>query len=86
MITFKQYYNEQNTAGPGGALGTWTDSGGSVGNVDSYAPNSAQMLSPFGPAGAVLGAKIIKKGKKNKNKKRNVLVSIPMQRRSLTKS
>lgn len=86
MITFKQYYSEQNTAGPGGAFGTWTDTGGSVGNKDSYAPNNAEVLSPFGPAGAVLGAKIIKKGKRNKNKKRNVLVSIPMQRRALSKN
>lgn len=86
MITFKQYYSEQNVAGPGGVFGSYTDTGGSVGNKDSYATNNAQILSPFGPSGAVLGAKIIKKGKKNKNKKRNVLVSIPMQRRTLSNS
>lgn len=86
MITFKQYYTEQNTAGPGGALGTWTDTGGSFGNKDSYAPNDSRMLSPYGPAGATLGAKIIKKGKRNKNNKRSVLISIPMQKRTLTKN
>jgi len=70
MITFKQYYYEQNTAGPGGTLGTWTDVGGQFpGSGDEgYAPNDGRVLSPYGPAGAVLGRKITKKGKKTKIK------------------
>lgn len=70
MITFKQYYNEQNTAGPGGALGTWTDVGGQFpGSGDAgYNPNDSRALSPYGPAGAILGRKIVKKGRKSKIK------------------
>jgi hypothetical protein len=77
MITFQKYYKEQNTAGPGGALGTWTDTGGQfpASGDAGYAPGDARQLSPYGPAGAVLGAKI--KGKKKKK------VKLKVQRRPL---
>jgi hypothetical protein len=77
MITFQQFYREQNMAGPGGALGTWTDTGGQfpASGDAGYAPGDARQLSPYGPAGAVLGAKI--KGKKKKK------VKFSMQRRPL---
>jgi hypothetical protein len=66
MITFKEFFREQNTAGPGGALGTWTDTGGQfpASGDAGYAPGDARQLSPYGPAGAILGSKI--KGKKKK--------------------
>jgi len=72
MITFQQFYKEQNTAGPGGALGTWTDAGGQfpASGDAGYAPGDARQLSPYGPAGAILGAKI--KGKKKKKIKFNI--------------
>lgn len=77
MITFKEFFREQNTAGPGGTLGTWTDTGGQfpASGDTGYAPGDARQLSPYGPAGAVLGAKI--KGKKKKK------VKLKVQRRSL---
>lgn len=78
MITFKQYYFEEDmTAGPGGALGTWTDTGGAfpASGDAGYAPGDARQLSIYGPAGAVLGAKI--KGKKKKK------VKFQVQRRAL---
>jgi len=76
MITFQEFYKEQNTAGPGGALGTWTDTGGQfpASGDAGYAPGDARQLSIYGPAGAVLGAKI--KGKKKK-------VKFKVQRRHL---
>jgi hypothetical protein len=78
MISFKQYYNEQNTAGAGGALGSWTSTGGQfpASGDAGYAPGDARQLSPYGPAGAVLGAKIKGKGKKKK-------VKLNIQRRPL---
>jgi hypothetical protein len=70
MITFQKFYKEQNTAGPGGALGTWTDTGGQfpASGDAGYAPGDGRQLSPYGPAGAVLGAKIQKRKKKVKFK------------------
>jgi len=72
MITFKQYFNEENMAGgPGSVFGPGTAGPiGSFGNQfpsnddDAYAPGDARM--PF-----ALGAK--KKKKKKKNKK-NILI------------
>ena len=77
MITFQEFYKEQNTAGPGGALGTWTDTGGQfpASGDAGYAPGDARQLSPYGPVGAVLGTKIT--GKKKKK------VKFKVQRRPL---
>lgn len=72
MITFKDFYREQNVAGSGGALGTWNSVGGQFpGSGDTgYNPDDLRQLSPYGPAGAVLGAKI--KGKKKKKIKSKI--------------
>lgn len=80
MITFKQFYLEQNTAAPGGALGNWVSTGGSFPATGDagYAPGDARALSPHGPAGAVLGAKI-----KGKKRKKLPQVKFKVQRRPL---
>jgi len=74
MITFKQFYSEQNVAGgPGSAFGPGT--AGSIGSFAGAFPASGD--SAYAPGDyripSVLGAKRSKK----KNKKK-----IPMQRRS----
>ena len=78
MKTFIQYYREQNIAGPGGALGSYTDTGGAFpGTGDAgFNPGDNRSLSPYGPAGAVLGAKTEKKKKTSK-------VKFKVQRRPL---
>jgi hypothetical protein len=70
MITFSEYFREQNVAAAGGALGSWTSTGGAfpAAGDAGYNPGDYRALSPVGPAGAVLGAKISKKGKKKKTK------------------
>jgi hypothetical protein len=80
MKTFLQYYNEMNTAGPGGVLGTYTDVGGAFPATGDagYAPGDSRALSPYGPAGAVLGAKI-----KGKKRKKLPQVKFKVQRRPL---
>jgi hypothetical protein len=79
MITFYQYFKEQNAAAPGNALGSWTSTGGQfpASGDAGYAPGDARALSPYGPAGAVLGAKT----KKKKNKLPQVKFKV--QRRPL---
>lgn len=76
MITFKQFYNEQNLAGSGGVFGNYTDTGGAfpASGDAGYAPGDSRALSPYGPAGAVLGAKVKKKKKQSK-------ISYKIQRR-----
>ena len=80
MITFSQYFKEQNVAGSGGAFGTYTDTGGAfpASGDAGYAPGDSRALSPYGPAGAVLGAKV-----KGKKKKKLPQVKFKVQRRPL---
>jgi len=80
MITFLQFYGEQNFAASGGALGTWTDTGGAfpASGDTGYAPGDARALSTHGPAGAVLGRK-----RKGKKKKTLPQVKLKVQRRPL---
>lgn len=80
MKTFLQFYREQNTAGPGGALGSWASTGGDfpASGDTGYAPGDARALSPYGPAGAVLGRKI-----KGKKKSKLPQVKLRIQRRPL---
>lgn len=70
MITFKQFFNEQNIAGSGGAFGSYTDTGGAfpASGDAGYAPGDSRALSPYGPAGAILGSKIKKKKKQSQVK------------------
>lgn len=77
MITFKQYFNEQNVAGgPGSVFGPGT--AGPIGSFGNQFPsnndnayNPDDMRIPY-----VLGSKKSKKGKKKKNK-------VLIQRRAL---
>lgn len=85
MITFQQFFCEENMAGGAGSVfGAGTEGAiGSFGNQypsqndKAYAPGDSRMLSPAGPIGAVLGAKKMK-GKKNKKR-----VKLRIQRRPL---
>jgi len=74
MISFYNFYREQNVAASGGALGTWNSVGGSfpASGDEGYSPGDSKQLNIYGPAGAVLGIK------KKKNKK----IKIPFQRRN----
>jgi len=51
-------------------------------NDKAYATGDSRKLSPYGPAGAVLGAKVSKKKTKGKKKGSNVTVKFPVQRRT----
>jgi len=49
-------------------------------NSKAYNDGDARKLSPYGPAGAVLGAKVSKNKKRRKGS--NVTVKFPIQRRT----
>ena len=50
-------------------------------NDNAYAAKDPRKLSPYGPAGAVLGAKVSRKKTKGKKKGSKVTVKVPVQRR-----
>lgn len=86
MSLFKKYFehvlNEDNVAGPGGAFGDTSSTGGMFpGGSDSYAPGDARIPT-------FLGSKSTKRRKKRKKRrsKKTKKESIIIQRRNLRNS
>lgn len=87
---FNQVLAENNTSG-GGESVFGSNNGQDIGsygnqfpsqNSKAYADGDARKLSIYGPAGAVLGAKVTKNKKRKKGS--NVSVKFPIQRRKFS--
>jgi hypothetical protein len=94
MNRFEKVFNEvlaENNASGGESSVFGSNNGQDIGsygnqfpsqNSNAYAKGDNRKLSPYGPAGAVLGAKVSKKKKKRKSS--NVTVKFPIQRRTFS--
>tara|TARA_B110000495_G_scaffold123403_1_gene107300 strand:+ start:11702 stop:11965 length:264 start_codon:yes stop_codon:yes gene_type:complete len=83
MNLFKQFFEkvllEDNVASTGGALGSYTSTGGSFpGGADTYAPGDARIPSILGGSSKKPKSRKSKKGKKGPKKE-----AIHIQRRNL---